>query len=76
MQQKDKDGEYETQSSEKSKAGHRGISEGGNRKNGRESVFREINWLNISRTETPILRPEKLKAQTGHMTLDPLPDTL
>lgn len=72
MQQKDKDGECETQSSEKSKAAHKG----GNGKNGRESVFREINWLNISRTETPILRPEKLKAQTGHMTLDPLPDTL
>lgn len=35
------------------------------RKNGRESVFKEINGLIFSRIETSIFRSEKHKPQTG-----------
>lgn len=35
------------------------------RKNGRESVFRETSGLIFSRIETSIFRPEKHKPQTG-----------
>lgn len=37
----------------------------GHRKNGRESVFKEINGLTFSRNETSIFRSEKHKPQIG-----------
>lgn len=67
MQSKDKNGKYEkgvrwrssTQVSVFSKIGWE------DRKNGRESVFKEINGLIFSRIETSVFRSEKHKPQIG-----------
>ena len=77
MQQKDKDVDYETKFRLRSP---RQVT-GGFLKEATGSVgesqdSEKLIGLTFSRTETPILRPEKLKAQTGHMASDPLLDTL
>lgn len=76
MQQKDEEREYETHVRQRSMIQGTGrfLKETIGRV-GENQDSEKLTGLTFSRTEPPTFRPEKLKAQTGYMKCDELPDT-